>query len=75
MPFHLTPFAATDTAIEAMKRGAFGICSKPVDLHQMSEAVKTIECARMSQVPPLQQYEFGGPLPDESSALAGDQNV
>ncbi len=35
----ITAFAATETAIEAMKRGAFEYLLKPVDLHQLREVV------------------------------------
>src|SRR5690349_5854782 len=33
----ITAFAATETAIEAMKRGAFEYLVKPVDLHDLRE--------------------------------------
>ena len=35
----ITAFAATETAIEAMKRGAFEYLLKPVDFHQLREVV------------------------------------
>jgi nitrogen regulation protein NR(I) len=48
----ITAFAATETAIEAMKRGAFEYLVKPVDLHQLREVVdKAVELRRMRQVP------------------------
>jgi len=47
-----TAFAETDTAIEAMKRGAFEYLLKPVDLHHLREVVaKAIELRRMRTVP------------------------
>ncbi len=43
-----TAFAETDTAIEAMKRGAFEYLLKPVDLHFLREVVsKAVELRRM----------------------------
>src|SRR5437762_1223424 len=35
----ITAFATTETAIEAMKRGAFEYLLKPVDFHQMRAVV------------------------------------
>ncbi len=50
----ITAFAATETAIEAMKRGAFDYLLKPVDLHQLREVVaKALEIHRLSTVPTL----------------------
>lgn len=47
-----TAYADTDTAIEAMKRGAFEYLLKPVDLHHLREVVsKAIELRRMRIVP------------------------
>ena len=43
----VTAFAATGTAIEAMKRGAFEYLLKPVDLHQLRELVaRAVELRR-----------------------------
>jgi nitrogen regulation protein NR(I) len=48
----ITAFAATETAIEAMKRGAFEYLLKPVDLHHLREVVeRAIELRRMQSVP------------------------
>jgi two-component system nitrogen regulation response regulator GlnG len=48
----ITAFAATETAIEAMKRGAFEYLLKPVDLHQLREVVaRALELRRMQSVP------------------------
>jgi nitrogen regulation protein NR(I) len=48
----VTAFAATETAIEAMKRGAFEYLLKPVDLHHLREVVdKAFALRRMRKVP------------------------
>jgi two-component system nitrogen regulation response regulator GlnG len=48
----ITAFATTETAIEAMKRGAFEYLLKPVDLHQLREIVaRALELHRMQNVP------------------------
>ncbi|HXG13190.1 MAG TPA: sigma-54 dependent transcriptional regulator [Gemmataceae bacterium] len=48
----ITAFAATETAIEAMKRGAFEYLLKPVDFHQLREVVaRAIELSRLTHVP------------------------
>lgn len=48
----MTAFTTTDTAIEAMKRGAFDYLIKPVDLKQLRAVVaKAIDRRRMTQVP------------------------
>lgn len=48
----VTAFASTETAIEAMKRGAFEYLLKPVDLHQMRDVVKkALQLRRMQNVP------------------------
>jgi two-component system nitrogen regulation response regulator GlnG len=48
----VTAFAATDTAIEAMKRGAFEYLLKPVDLHQLRSVVaQAVELRRLRHVP------------------------
>src|SRR5260370_23971595 len=48
----VTAYATTETAIEAMKRGAFEYLLKPVDLHQLREVVaKAIELSRLRHVP------------------------
>lgn len=47
----ITAHATTDTAIEAMKRGAFDYILKPYDLNELKEAVnKAIELSRISRV-------------------------
>lgn len=48
----ITAYATTDTAIEAMKRGAFEYMLKPVDLHQLRDVVgKALETSRISHIP------------------------
>ena len=48
----ITAYAATETAIEAMKRGAFEYLLKPVDFHQLREVVQhALELSRFRHVP------------------------
>ena len=48
----ITAYAATETAIEAMKRGAFEYLLKPLDLHQLRDVVaRALELSRLSRVP------------------------
>lgn len=48
----ITAHATTETAIEAMKRGAFEYLLKPIDLHELREAVASaLELSRLSRVP------------------------
>ncbi|MCI0703949.1 MAG: sigma-54 dependent transcriptional regulator [Planctomycetia bacterium] len=48
----VTAFAATETAIEAMKRGAFEYMLKPVDLHYLRDVVgRALELRRMQSIP------------------------
>jgi two-component system nitrogen regulation response regulator GlnG len=48
----VTAYATTETAIEAMKRGAFEYLLKPLDLHELRAAVgKAIELSRLRHVP------------------------
>jgi two-component system nitrogen regulation response regulator GlnG len=59
----ITAHADTETAIEAMKRGAFEYFLKPVDFHQLREAVqRAVELSRFRHVPAV----FGDeePSPD-----------
>src|SRR5216683_8354946 len=49
----ITAYATTETAIEAMKRGALEYLLKPVDLHQLRAAVgKAITVSRLRHVAP-----------------------
>jgi two-component system nitrogen regulation response regulator GlnG len=48
----MTAFDATETAIEAMKRGAFEYLLKPVDFHELREVVaRAVSLKRLTQVP------------------------
>jgi len=48
----MTAFARTETAIEAMRRGAYEYLVKPVDLKRLKDVVgKAIEVSRLSRVP------------------------
>src|SRR5260370_10150246 len=48
----ITAFAATETAIEAMKRGAFEYLLKPIDFHQLREVVeRALELSHFRHVP------------------------
>src|SRR5579884_958390 len=48
----ITAYATTETAIEAMKRGAFEYLLKPVDWHRLREVVdKALELSRLRHVP------------------------
>lgn len=55
----MTAFTTTDTAIEAMKRGAFDYLTKPVDLKQLRGVVsKALDLREMTMAPPeLQNVE------------------
>ena len=48
----MTAHATTETAIEAMKRGAFEYLLKPLDVHQLRDVVsQALELSRLSRVP------------------------
>jgi nitrogen regulation protein NR(I) len=54
----ITAYASTETAIEAMKRGAFEYLLKPVDLHQLREVVsRALELSRFRHVPAVFEKE------------------
>ncbi len=57
----ITAYASTETAIEAMKRGAYEYLLKPVDLHQLREVVKrALELSRIRKVPAVLEDEPAG---------------
>ena len=57
----ITAYASTDTAIEAMKRGAFEYLLKPVDLHQLREVIgRALELSRFRFVPAVFENEEAG---------------
>ena len=63
----ITAHASTDTAIEAMKRGAFEYLLKPYDLSELKEAVgKAIELSRISRVPAVFDHK---PLEDAEGVV------
>src|SRR5262249_7964813 len=60
----ITAFAATETAIEATKRGAFEYLLKPLDFHQLREVVqRALELSRLRHVPAV----FDGETPDQNA--------
>ena len=64
----ITAHVATETAIEATKRGAFEYLLKPVDFHQLREVVqRAAELSRFRHVPAI----FG----DQKPAEAGEQII
>ncbi len=64
----ITAFASTETAIEAMRRGAFEYLVKPVELDQLAAVVdKAIEISRLNRVPAL--------IEDDAADLAADRIV
>lgn len=60
----ITAFAKTETAIEAMRRGAFEYLLKPVDFRRLREVVeKALEVSRLSRVPAVISEEEPGDSP------------
>ena len=69
----ITAFAATETAIEAMKRGAFEYMLKPVDLHHLREVVtRALALRRMQSVPAV--FE-DGPVEGAADQIVGRSAV
>ena len=65
----ITAFATTETAIEAMKRGAFEYLLKPIDFHQLREVVeRALELSRFRHVPAV--YE-DGEVTDSTDRIVG----
>ena len=65
----MTAFAKTETAIEAMRLGAFEYLVKPVDLRRLKDVVsKALEVSRLNRVPALLETE-------ETDNLAADHIV
>jgi DNA-binding NtrC family response regulator len=65
----MTAFAKTETAIEAMRLGAFEYLVKPVDLRRLKDVVsKALEVSRLNRVPALLKTE-------ETDNLAADHIV
>jgi len=64
----VTAHATTDTAIDAMKRGAFEYLVKPVDIHQLRTVVaKALDLSRIQHVPAV----FG----EEAQAQSSDDDA
>ena len=54
----ITAFSTTETAIEAMKRGAYEYLLKPVDFDKLYDIVeRALEISRMSRVPAMFEVE------------------
>jgi nitrogen regulation protein NR(I) len=70
----ITAHATTETAIEAMKRGAFEYLLKPVDLHQLRELLaKAIQVSRMRHVPAV--FEEAAEHDDSVDRIVGHSPV
>ena len=66
----ITAFSTTETAIEAMKRGAFDYLLKPVDFKQLREVVgRAVELHRLARVPAV--FEEGAPGDAEVDQIVG----
>ncbi len=66
----MTGKAATDTAIEAMKLGAFDYLFKPLELPQLRQVVgRALDISRMMQVPAV--VAEAGPADDRVDAIVG----
>ncbi|MFO0905554.1 MAG: sigma-54 dependent transcriptional regulator [Pirellulales bacterium] len=65
----MTAFSRTDTAIEAMSRGAFDYFVKPVDLAALRQAVgRALDVSRLNQVPAVVGQEVEG---EEADSIIG----
>ena len=66
----MTAFTTTDTAIEAMSRGAFEYLVKPVDLGKLQEVVsRAIDVSHLNRVPAFLPDE--SPLSDDGDRIVG----
>ena len=62
----MTAYTKTETAIDAMSRGAFDYLTKPVDLTQLKTVVqKALEVSRLNRVPTL--FANGGEEPESDA--------
>ena len=65
----ITAYAGAETAIEAVKRGAFEYLLKPVDLHHLRETVaRAVELRRMRSTPAV---IAGDPVPPDADEIVG----
>ncbi len=68
----MTAYTTTETAIEAMKRGAFEYLLKPVDLHQLREVVeRALELSRFRHVVPVLDPDGEAEPGDGSDRIVG----
>jgi len=68
----VTAHGSTDTAIEAMKRGAFEYLLKPIDLHQLDEVLgRAFELRRMQATPTALGREPAADGGDEADSIVG----
>lgn len=66
----ITAYSTTETAIEAMKRGAFEYLLKPVDFDTLCRTVaRAIEISQMSRVPAI--FEVGGEVNADADQIVG----
>lgn len=70
----MTAFAKTETAIEAMRLGAFDYLVKPVELSRLREIVaKALEISRLNRVPALLEAEDTGDM--AADRIVGNSEV
>lgn len=67
-----TAFSTTETAIEAMKRGAYEYLLKPIDLDYLQNVVeRALENSRMSRVPAVFEVDDNGIAADNADHIVG----
>src|SRR5208283_4198020 len=67
----ITAHGTTETAIEAMKLGAFDYLLKPMDLEQLRDVVaRALHLSQISRTPAM--YDASRPPPAESDQLVGN---
>lgn len=73
----ITAHATTETAIEAMKRGAFEYLLKPLDLPELKDIVsRAIHLGSLSRIPAVfGEEESGDPAADRIVGLSGPMQV
>tara|TARA_R110002049_G_scaffold72490_7_gene187483 strand:- start:27248 stop:28723 length:1476 start_codon:yes stop_codon:yes gene_type:complete len=66
----ITAYSTTETAIEAMKRGAYEYLLKPVDFEMLCKTVeRAIEISHMSRVPAV--FKVGGETDSSADQIVG----